>query len=429
MKIVIIGAGSLSFGWSQLVDLLSEEDLKGRDVKLTLVDENAEALDRMTRFAEFIRKANDADAKIEAVADRCEALVGADYVICAVARKRYELWEQDYRVPLSYGFRHCLGENGGPGALFHALRSIELVLPICRDMERLCPDAIFLNFTNPEARVLHAILHLTKIKAYGLCHGVFAAMRQVANYTERPVSDFKFTSGGMNHLYMLLSVEDLKTGKDILPDLKAQALADETAPPLWRKLIRVFDAFSYPSDDHIGEYLSYGWEDHGLRWHYGLESREVERNESPCEDATIEDYLEGRREADERITGGGREHAVPIICDIELNRGNWREAVNVLNTEGYVENLPREAAVEVPAIVDAQGVHPQHVGALPEAFAAVIRRQCDLISLLTEAYRTRDRNVLLQALLMDPCVNSLDNAEKLIDTMFTLQKDFLPEFK
>lgn len=427
MKVVIIGAGSNSFGRGQIIDILNSRELHGRGLTLTLVDTRPDALDLMARFAVMVRDAAGWDATIEHTTDRCEALPGADYIVCAVARKRMELWEQDFRVPLSYGFRHCLGENGGPGAVFHALRSLELVIPICRDAERLCPDALFLNFTNPETRVLHAILHLTKVKAAGLCHGVFSVMPFIQKYTGRPAGEFRVTSAGINHFYCLRRVEDKATGEDILPGLIERAAADESAPPIFRRFAEIFGVFTFPSDDHIGEYLSFGSEFHGSRWPYGLESRGVPAGETGPHRSAVEDYVSGRNRPDGFLTGRSGELAAPIICDIELDRGERREAVNVLNSDGCIENLPGGAAVEVPAVVDAGGIHPEHVGALPEPFAAIIRTQLTIIELVTEAYRTRDRKLLLQALLLDPNVDSIENARSMLDLMFRLQKDFLPE--
>ena len=157
--------------------------------------------DRINRFiitvkfpAERLRAKTKSDVRFEATTDRCKALEGADYVMIAVARKRYPLWEQDFRIPLSYGFKHCLGENGGPGALFHTMRSLDLVIPICRDVERICPDAWVFNFTNPETRVLHAILHLTKVKAAGFCGGTFHNIRYIENILKRPREEFQCSS-------------------------------------------------------------------------------------------------------------------------------------------------------------------------------------------------------------------------------------------
>ncbi len=429
MKVVVIGAGSGSFGKGQIVDILNCGELHGRGITLTLVDVNADSAKKMAEFAELVKKLAGSDATIQHTTDRCEALPGADYVICAVARRRMELWEQDFRIPLSYGFRHCLGENGGPGALFHALRSLELVVPICRDVERLCPEALLMNFTNPVARVLHAALHLTGVRAVGLCHGVASAIQAIEKYTGRPISDFDFASAGINHFYCLVRVEDKKTGADLLPQLIEQAAADDEAPPLFRRFAEILGVFTFPSDDHIGEYVSFGAEYGGVKWPFGRERQRVHLAEAEDTEPQIEDYLSGRRQPDEFFTTPSGELAAPIMCDIELDRRQRREAVNVLNSEGYIENLPRSAVVEVPAVVDAAGVHPEHVGALPEPFAAIMRPQITIIELLTEAYRSRSKKLLLQALLLDPNVNSIENARKMLDEMLELQSEFLPEFK
>jgi alpha-galactosidase len=396
---------------------------------LSLVDVDERALDTMTKLAERIKQHTGSDIALHSTTDRTEALPGADYVITAVARKRMELWEQDFRVPLAHGFRHCLGENGGPGALFHALRSFELIMPICRDVERLCPDALLLNFTNPESRVLHAILHLTQVKAIGICHGVFGALEAISEYLRRPIDEFEVVSAGINHFYCVLSAKERATGKERLPELVQMAAADRSSgeASLFNTLAEVFGIFTFPSDDHIGEYLSYGSEFTGVKWPYGHESRAVSEDGRPGR-PSLEAYASGEVGLDEHILGPSGELTVPIITDIELNTGNVRPAVNVLNTEGYIANLPREAAVEVPARVDGEGVHPCSVGPLPEAFAAILRTQCTINSLVTEAYRTRDRKLLLQALLLDPNVNSVTGATRLLDEMLALQREFLPEF-
>lgn len=226
MKIVLIGAASKSFGRSQIVDVLTAKELRGRSVTFSLVDWDEAALDRMVRFAIAVKDRTGTDVEIEHTTDRTHALRGADYVILSVARKRMELWEQDFRVPLSHGFRHCLGENGGPGAVSHALRSLELVIPICRDVEEICPDALVMNFTNPEARVLHAICHLTQVNAAGFCHGVFGAIRALSSYLDRPVKQLEVISAGMNHFYCVLRVTDKETGEDLLKTAVRRAVED-----------------------------------------------------------------------------------------------------------------------------------------------------------------------------------------------------------
>jgi alpha-galactosidase len=425
--IVIIGAGSASFGRGMIVDLLRSEELNSRDLSLWLVDVDAEALSKMSGFAALVKDHVGSDLQIEATTDRREALPGASYVLTAVSTHRYELWEQDFRVPLSHGFRHPLGENGGPGAVFHALRSLELVMPICRDIERLCPDALLLNFTNPEARVLDAITHLTQVKAAGLCHGVFSAISFISAYVGIPVEQLEVTSAGINHFYYVLKAIDRETGKDVLPGLLARLREDHSfSPSIWKKLIDIFGWLTYKSDDHIGEYLAYGAEFTGVQWPYGLERRAVDQpRPGPAFDAAP--YLAGGPLDGNALRRSG-EIAAPVICSIELDRRARYDAVNVLNRQGYIENLPREAVVEVPAYCDAAGIHPIAVGPLPEAPAAYMRTQISIQRLVTEAYRTRSRNLLLQALLLDPVVDSIQEAEALLDEMLTLQAAFLPQF-
>jgi len=430
MKIVIIGAGSRSFGRGQIADILQSSELKGHGVVLSFVDTDAAALETMTSLARRIKEQAGTDVTLESTTDRRAALPGADYVITAVARKRYELWEQDYRIPLAYGFRHILGENGGPGAVFHALRSLELILPICHDIESVCPDALLLNFTNPEARVLHAICHLTKVKAAGICHGVFSGLEAISYFLQRPIEELDVVSAGMNHFYYILRVRDRRTGQDLLDELRRRVLEDQSGKvqPLFRKMVEIFGMFTYPSDNHIGEYLSFGSEFSPSKWRYGLESRQLYVQDVPSTRPSLEEYASGQRPLDNYTLRSSGEITVPIICDIEFDRRMWRPAVNVLNSEHYIENLPASGVVEVPAIVDAAGIHPQKVGPLPEAVAALIRTQFTIIELMTEAYRTKSKKLLLQALLLDPVVNNITAAERMLDEMLELQKEFLPAF-
>ncbi len=433
-KIVLIGAGSRSFGRGQIADVLQSPELAGEGVTLSLVDRDPGALELMTKLAARIGEHAHSDVEIESHTDHRKALEGASFVVTAVALERMKLWEQDYRVPLSYGFRHVLGENGGPGALFHALRSLELVIPICRDVERICPQALLLNFTNPEQRVLHAILTLTKVKAAGICHGIGGALGALADLLDCRTEDIEVTSAGLNHFYVVLKAVDKRSGADRLPEALAKVLSEEGRkyPPLFKKFAEVFGVFTFPSDDHIGEYVAWGAEYEGAKWPYGQESRPVRRPEAgPSSEArgpTLEDFAEGTAPLGRDILAPSGEATVRIICDIVKDRADRVSAVNVLNSGGYIENLPREAVVEVPATVDRAGLHPEKVGAIPEPIATYMRTQTTITSLVTEACRTRRKKLLLQALLSDPVVNSIAAAERMLDEMLELQRDFLPSF-
>jgi alpha-galactosidase len=430
LKIVAIGAGS-GFGRGIVVDMLGSLEFNQLDCTLVLVDTDPAKLERMYRFALLVKEHFGSNAKVEMTGDRREALPGASYVVTSVAIKRYPLWEQDFRVPLAYGFKHVLGENGGPGAVFHALRNFELVIPICRDMEELCPDALLLNYTNPESRIIRAVSDLTKIRAIGLCHGVFSARKGVSRILEKPIDEIDFLSGGLNHFYWVMRIADKQTGEDLYPQLRKRALSDPdcpSMPPLVKKMLGVFGLYTYPSDDHIGEYLSFAYEFTGVRWHYGLESHKVPlRDQGPGQDR-LEPYVTAEKPLDDWALSRSGELAIPIILAIALDRSCRAEAVNVPNTGGYVAGLPPDTVVEVPAMVDGSGIHPEKLPPIPEALLAFCRTQAAIQKLVVEAYRQRSRNLLLQALLVDPIVNSVQNAEKMLDYMLELQRDYLPAF-
>ncbi len=428
MKIVVIGVGSASFGRGVVADVFQEQVRRLPDLELVLVDTNPEALARMHVFAQRLKDHTASPIVLSATTDRAEALPGADFVVTSVARQRMPLWEQDYRVPAAHGVRHILGENGGPGAVFHALRSYELILPICRDVERLCPDALVLNFTNPEARVLHAILRLTRVRAVGLCHGVFSLERLVCDLTGVPAEHLLLTSAGMNHAYCALSIVDTRTGEERLPDVLRMVQEDETlkVPPLFREFARIFDVVTFPSDDHVGEYFSFGAEFHEGRWPYGQESRPVTGAVPGVNE--IDAFLRGDVPVEQAMRPSG-ESAVNLICQLQEAKPARFLAVNVGNDGPLISNLPEDAVVEVPAMVSRDGIKPIAVGPMPETFAVALRTQCAIIGTITEGYRTRSRKLLLRALLLDPCVSGIQQAKDILDDMLRLQAEYLPAFE
>ena len=146
-------------------------------------------------------------------------LPGAKYVITSVAKRRYELWQKDYYIPAAYGFKNVGGENGGPGGAFHTLRSLNLMIPICRDMEKLCPDALLINFTNPESRVCLGASMLTGIRNVGLCHGPMITLYAIGKILDMPTDDIDMTAAGLNHFHWVLKVTSKKNGKDLYPEL------------------------------------------------------------------------------------------------------------------------------------------------------------------------------------------------------------------
>jgi len=451
LKIVVIGAGSATFGRGTIADIMASEELKEFELTISLVDIDKVALNRMYRFANILKEHYNANCKIEATTNREEALPGANYVITSVAKERWRLWEKDFYIPISYGFRHIYGENGGPGAAFHTLRSLHLMIPIAKDMEKLCPDALLINFTNPESRVCLGVTKLTRIRTVGLCHGAFETLGKISQILEKPKEDIEITIGGINHFHWVLKMRSRSNGKDLYPEFHQRMRQSNWGlDSLTRGMFKLFGLFTYPAASHIGEYVSFAYEISGpvfLGWGTGEVSQKIGAKASEHiytvegkpgqlsyhlwsgeQPRKIQQIVEGKEPLTEEFTQPSAELAIPIICDIELNRKKRELSVNVPNDNLAVSNLPKDAIVEVPAQVDAEGIHPIKVGPLPEVLAAICRRQISIQNLLVEAYHKRSKKLLLHALILEPVVDSVDRAEKMMEHLLKLEADYLPEF-
>ena len=432
LKIVVIGVGSTSFGRATLADIFSSEDLRNADLTVSLVDTDPVALDRMSRFAELLRDHYSSTAAIESTTDRCEALPGASYAILSVARKRYELWDRDFYLPLAHGFRQVLGECGGPGGAFHTLRSLHLVVPIAQDMERLCPDALLLNFTNPESRVCVGVQALTKIRIVGLCHGAFTTLRNVARILDREQDEIDITIGGLNHFHWVSDMRNRPDGSDLYPAFRQRmAESDCGLEPLTKLMFETFGLLPFTSDSHIAEYVGFGFDACGPIW--AKEAATVPADEAtPASQrreaaaAQIQRVVDGQEPLTDDLAKPSQELAVSIICDVELDKGQRELAVNIPNADCAISNLPEDAVVEVCATVDANGLRPVPVGPLPEPIAAMCRTQISIQKLLVEAYAQRSKEALVQALAIDPVVDSIPRARLLADDLLRVQADFLP---
>jgi alpha-galactosidase len=452
LKVVLIGAGSATFGSGAIVDLMAAPELREFDLTIALVDIDQAGLDRMSRWSRLLKEHFRSPARIEATTDRTEVLPGADYVVTSVAQHRWELWEKDYYIPLAYGFRQVMGENGGPGAAFHTLRSLHLMMPICRDMERLCPDALLLNFTNPESRVCLGVSRLTRLRNVGLCHGPMETLQRIAEILDKPAGEIELTVAGLNHFHWALEVRDRASGADLRPELDRRIeQADWDIDTLTPLLHELFGFMTYPAPSHPGEYLQFGHEIAGaqlIQWGIGGVSRKLSAKAGDQE-YVIEGrsgqfsyhlwslevvermgrILAGKEPLSEEFTRTSNELMVPIICGIELDGKRRELAANVLNRGKAIENLPEDAVVELPIWVDAEGVHPVRVGALPEALAGLCSLQVSIQKLLVEAYRQGSKQLLLQAIMLEPAVDSYRRAKEMMEMMLKVEADALPELR
>ncbi len=422
-QIVLIGAGSSEFGYNSVLDAANLEALQG--CNLVLHDINAERLETMGTLAKKMVEETGSEIELDWTLDREEALTGADFVVLSIAVDRMNRWRMDWEIPFRHGIKQVIGENGGPGGLFHTLRNVPPVLEICADMEDICSDALLFNYTNPVPRLCLAIDRYTDIRVVGLCHEVEHQMGHLAEVIGVPASLLDGVSAGLNHFSWFLELR-LTNGEDAYPMLdEALEKWDPSFQPLCRAMYEKFGLYPSTDDNHLGEYLAYAWEacpeeSRGLNW--------IDRMEK----AGMEKWLRVKRliEEEEPLDVKGRlsgERVMHIISGIVSNSNHLEYQVNLPN-EGQVNNLVEGAIVESPAVIDSSGVSPIHVGALSDGLAALCNIQILVQELAVEAAVNGDLELALQAMLADPVVHDLEAAKVAFDELMGAHADLLPQF-
>ena len=457
-KITVIGAGSASFGENTLSAIMRSKNLCGST--LALVDRNADSLDIVNRLAQRLNREWDAQFTVTAHTDHRDALPDSKFVVNAIeVGARENLWQKDFEIPIQYGVRQPYAENGGPGGFAHAARNIGPIMQIAHDMEQICPDAWFVNFTNPMIRICDAVTRHSRIKAVGLCHQIYAGYTMVgvalakdlgievpeeltglhaavdqfsAQWRVRqqivPLVDIR--AAGLNHFSWILSIHDRRTGEDLYPLFRKRFFElDPTFEPLTKDVFSAFGLCPVPGDTHLCEYLPWvsdaqtkPWDHYNVRLYdwdmmsalrdFGLDRL----NEMAEGNQTIENLLETDSE-------GALEMIENQICATT----HYHLAANLPN-QGQISNLPIGSTVETPVIVDGAGIHPVHVGALPEPIAELCRRETAVAQLCVDATVEGSREKALQCLLLDPVITDIDTAKKILDDYLTSYKEYLPQF-
>ena len=436
IKIVLIGAGSYSFGLMTVRDLMQSPELHGSHLALVDIAENK--LARMTRLVHRMNHTWDAGFEITSTTDRCEALPGADIVVVSIERKRYEMWRLDIEIPLKHGTQHLYGENGGPGGMFHTLRQVPPILEIARDMERLCPNAWFVNMSNPESRLCLALHRYTQVKNVGVCLGAYITQNNLATKVlGSRQEDIDIKVAGINHCHWVMDIRRTGTGEDLYPQVREKI---ETVDPKWeplsRECLRRFGYYPGPADTHVGEYLSWGWKFMPDGYTDGifkagsqnLSATGKEREAKMEALASSDGPLDEREMQSLMLEGGLRWQTLDIILSLLDNGNRYILSLNVPN-DGYISNLKQDAIVEVPAIVGTDRIYGLGMGALPTAIAAIMELQLHIMDLVVEAAVTGDRQTALEALIIDPNVPDPATAEKILDEMLLAQSELLPQFQ
>jgi alpha-galactosidase len=457
-KITVIGAGSASFGENTLAALLRSKKLRGST--LALVDRNPLALDVVKRLADRLNRDWDAGLTITSHTHHAAALPDSDFVVSAIeVGPREALWISDYEIPLKYGVRQPYAENGGPGGFAHAARNVRPVLEIVCDMEQACPEAWFINFTNPMVRICDLVNRYSKIKAVGLCHqiyvgyimvgvalaqdlglevppgltGMHSAIDQFAAHDrvrEQIVPLIDIRAAGTNHFTWILSIRDRRTGEDWYPLFRKRFFElDPKFEPLTRDVFDAFGVFPVPGDTHLCEYLPWisdpitkPWEKYNIHL-YDWDAFAARRDEGLRRLAGMAD---GTTPLDDLLDADS-EGALEMIENVAGAGQHYHVAANLPNV-GQVANLPHNAIVETPVWVDGAGIHPLNVGVLPEPIAELCRRELVMAQLGIDAAVEGDYHKALQCLLLDPVITDIGTAHKVLDDYLQTYRAHLPQF-
>ena len=434
-RIAFIGAGSFGFTRSLVRDILTFPSLQ--DATLVLLDINKERLKYITQAVNLIVEKGRYPAKVVSTLDRREALKGADAAICTILAGDVEVWRHDIEIPKKYGVDINIGDTRGPAGIFRALRTIPVMLDICRDMERLCPQAILLNYTNPMAMLCHAIQRTSFIKTTGLCHSVQGTAEMLAKWIGAPMSEITYVCAGINHQAFYIYFR--RNGQDAYPAIRKAVERPEiyNAEQVRNEMFKAFGYYVTESSGHNSEYnwwfrkrpeLIKKYCTTGTGWNPGLYAYVVKH------------YLARKKNWRNEIIQWLKKGAVDLKRGQEyaayiINAWRGGEAFefngNVPNT-GLVDNLPRGACVEVPVVANRRGFNPLHVGALPPACATLVGFNANIEMLAVQAALTGDPLLLYRAVALDPltaAVLSLAEIRKLTAEMLKKNRPHLPQFK
>ncbi len=438
MKITFMGAGSTVFARNVIGDCMYVESL--RDSTFALYDIDGERLEESRTILEAMRKAKGGYGKIECylgVENRKDALRGANFVINAIQVGLYDPCTIiDFEVPKKYGLRQTIGDTLGIGGIMRALRTIPVMADFARDMEEVCPDALFLNYTNPMAMLSGYMQRYTGVETVGLCHSVQVCSHALLTGLgmEDKLEGRKELIAGINHMAWLLELKD-KNGVDLYPEIKSKVdayIADpEKKDKVRMEYIKNFGYYCTESSEHNAEYNMFYIKS---KYPELIEKYNIPLDEYPRR--CVNQIAAWKKEYAELLESGVKDHnrsgeyASWIMQAIVENKP-YQIGGNVLNKDHLISNLPAEACVEVPCLVNGHGVHPCHVGPLPVQCAAMNMTNINVQLLTIEAARTLKKDHIYQAAMLDPHTGSeldIDSIKHMVDDLIEAHGDYLPKF-
>lgn len=444
-KLAFMGAGSTVFAKNLVGDILLTPEIK--NIEVALYDIDAVRLEESRKMlSSILAWTKRTDARIWATLDRKKALAGANYVVNAIQVGGYDPCTiTDFEVPKKYGLRQTIADTLGIGGIFRTMRTIPVLEGFARDMEEVCPDALFINYTNPMAMLTGYMQRFTPIKTVGLCHSVQICVPRLL--WQLGMEEYKDTCrwkiAGINHQAWLLEIAD-KDGNDLYPEIKrrSKAILESTRDIMYKPGSEAYDLVRHDMMQRFGYYITESSEHTSeyLPWYIKSRCPElIDRYKIPLDEyprrcvKQIADWEGLRRELttkEELEHEKTREFASYIIKAMETDEP-YRIHGNVLNT-GLITNLPKSACVEVPCMVDRNGINPCFVGDLPEQLAAINRTNINVQLLTIKACRTKKKEDVYMAAMMDPHTAaelSPDDIKSLCDDLFEAHAGWLPEYR
>jgi len=436
-KITFIGAGSTVFAKNLLGDILSFPELA--DSTISLMDIDPVRLKTSEIVAHKVADFFGAKPKIEATIDRRAALDGADYAISMFQVGGYKPSTViDFEIPKKYGIKQTIADTLGIGGIMRGLRTIPVFLDICKDMEELCPDVMFLQYVNPMAMNTWAINKASKIKTVGLCHSVQGTAEVLAHDIGVPINEINYICAGINHMAFYLKFE--RNGVDLYPKIREVAEAKsyargyrDLANHVRYEMLKRTGYFVTESSEHFSEYVPWFIKSNqpDLLEQYEIPIDEyITRCELQIAEWEADKAALERGELDEQRYERSQEYGSLIIHSLET--GTPRVVYGNVANNGLIDNLPQGCCVEVPCLVDKSGLQPTKIGMMPPQLAALQQTNINVQSLVVEAALTRKREHIYHAAMLDPHTAaelSLDQIWSLVDELIEAHGDMLPEYQ
>ncbi len=435
MKIAFIGAGSMVFTRNVVHDLFTFPAFE--DAEIALMDIDPVRLDNIRRCCEKLKRVMGVSARITATTDRKEALIGADGVLCTIFNGDFEVWRQDLEIPLKYGVNMNIGDTRSVSGIFRAARNIPVMLDICKDIEAYCPDALFLNYTNPMSMLCRAMQLYSNVRVTGLCHSVRGTIKRIAQWVDLPKEELTYTCLGVNHQAFYTEIKH--NGVDVYPLLR-EKMKDPAIYDRERVRNEMFLHLGYyvtESSGHNSEYNAwfrkrpdllekYCYNHEGAGWNpgdYGYSITEREERDANYQKDVEEWIANGEVDLNARSNEYAAEIFNAVLGDglpVEFNG-------NVIN-DGCIPNLPADACVEIPVYASRAGLRKCYAGNLPDEVAILVNNTARMENLAVDAIMEKNKRKLIRAVYMDPlcsAVLSLAEIEQMCEELFEYNKEFL----